>query len=298
MLHSMTAFASVTGGAEGAAWTLEIRGVNGRGLELRLRLPDGMAHREHAIRAKLSERLSRGNVTLTLRAAKQDTQDALQLNESQLDSVLLALDRIQSRALDLGVTLAQPTAADVLGLRGVIATGTDAQPAEDTGATDALMRGVDQAIHDFCAMRKSEGRALAGLLESQLEEVADLVEQAAKAAHARGPHVAKQLSAALDRVGQEAADVDPARLAQELALLATKADVTEEIDRLRTHILSARDLIMSKGPHGRKLDFLSQEFNREANTLCSKSQDSALTKVGLALKAVIDQMREQIQNVE
>jgi len=147
-------------------------------------------------------------------------------------------------------------------------------------------------------MRAHEGAALTTLLHSQLDDIAALLDKAAIAAKARRPQVASLLEIALARIGQDITEVDPARLTQELAILATKSDVTEELDRLRTHVAAARDLIASAGPHGRKLDFLSQEFNREANTLCSKSQDVDLTAVGLALKAVIDQMREQIQNVE
>ena len=298
MLQSMTAYASGSGTTRHAAWTIELRGVNGRGLELRLRLPDSLMSREHALRSQLTSRLARGNVTLTIRLTRQDGATDLQLDKNQLDAVLLAFERIQARALDLGVTLAHPTASDVMTQRGVISAGSDSPQGGDPDIAAAVMADVHTAIDAFCQMRAHEGAALTTLLHSQLDDIAALLDKAAIAAEARRPQVASLLEVALARIGQDITEVDPARLTQELAILATKSDVTEELDRLRTHVAAARDLIASAGPHGRKLDFLSQEFNREANTLCSKSQDVDLTAVGLALKAVIDQMREQIQNVE
>ncbi|MGJ8622400.1 MAG: YicC/YloC family endoribonuclease [Yoonia sp.] len=296
MTHSMTAFASRTGNLGGVSWSWEMRGVNARGLDLRLRLPEGIAGLEAALRAALTKTLGRGNVTVNLRLTREETATGLAVDECQLDNVLRALDQVQERAFAMGVTLGQPTAADVLAQRGVLIAAKDDANAEALAA--ALLADIDPLLAAFVAMRASEGAALAQVLRDQLDQIADLTAQADELAKARAPVVQANLTAALRRVLDDLAEVEEARIAQELAVLAVKADVTEEIDRLRAHVAAARELLDSDGPAGRKLDFLSQEFNREANTLCAKAQSAPLTAVGLDLKAVIDQMREQIQNVE
>lgn len=296
MIHSMTAFASRTGSFGPFSWSWEMRGVNARGLDLRLRLPDGIEGLEQKLRAALTEVLARGNVTVNLRLTSEESAQPLVVDEAQLDRVLMALDQIQERAFAKGVTLGQPTAADVLGQRGVlVASRTD----DDSEAlASALVADIAPLLADFVAMRASEGQALSGVITGQLNEIARLTDLAAEAAAARAPQVKEALRVSMRRVLEDVSEVDEARLAQELAVLAVKSDVTEEIDRLRAHVAAARVLLEERKPAGRKLDFLAQEFNREANTLCSKAQASALTAVGLDLKAVIDQMREQIQNVE
>lgn len=299
MIHSMTAFASRTGSLGAASWVWEVRSVNARGFDLRLRLPDGIDGLEADIRKAFAAVLKRGNVSLSLRLAKDGPEQALELDETQLDRVLAALDRIQERAFAMGVTLGQPTAADVLNQRGVVING--ASNAVDDALIGALKADIAPLLADLMAMRAQEGAALFSVVKSQLVEIADLIAQAAAAAEARRPEAAQALSKAIARVLQDAS-IDPDRLAQELAVLAVKTDVTEEIDRLKAHVSAATDLLetaqATDQPLGRKLDFLSQEFNREANTLCAKSQNPKLTAIGLDLKTVIDQMREQIQNVE
>ncbi len=296
MIQSMTAFATLTGSSGAASWGWEMRGVNARGLDLRLRLPDGLEGLEVATRAALSAALSRGNVTLTLRLTRAEGSIPMGLDMAQLDAVLAALDTVQERAFAMGVTLAQPNAADVLAQRGVMVHGQAAS--DDTALVHALQRDLAPLIAAFVAMRRTEGAALRGVITDQLAQIAILVERAEAAALARRADVQVNLTTALRRVLQGVSEVDESRIAQELALLAVKADVTEEIDRLKSHIAAARALLDDPKPAGRKLDFLAQEFNREANTLCSKAGAAALTAVGLDLKAVIDQMREQIQNVE
>lgn len=296
MTHSMTAFASRTGNLGALSWSWDIRGVNARGLDLRLRLPDSIAGLEAAVRAALTKSLSRGNVSVNLRLSREDLGGAISVDESQLDAVLRALDQVQERAFAMGVTLGQPTAADVLAQRGVITAATP-EDATDAIAT-ALLADIAPLVAEFVAMRAREGAALQDVLDDQIDQIAALTDAAAIAAQARAPQVRDNLTAALRRVVDDVAEVDPARIAQELALLAVKSDVTEEIDRLKSHVTAARALLGSDAPKGRKLDFLSQEFNREANTLCAKAQAAPLTAIGLDLKAVIDQMREQIQNVE
>ncbi len=295
MIQSMTAFATEQGHAETANWTWELRSVNGRGLDVKLRLPDGFASLEAAIRSKLGENVTRGNVTVGLRIQRVQAEGSVQIDQDRLDTVLGALDQVQERAFAKGVTLGQPTAADVLAQRGVL-IAVQADTGDDLQAP--LLESFEKTLEDFCSMRVAEGAALEDVLEAQVNEIEALTEEAAQAANARLEQVRNNLNAALARVMSEAAGADPDRVAQELALLAVKADITEEIDRLGAHVAAARALLSSDGPVGRKLDFLMQEFNREANTLCSKSQDTALTRIGLALKAVIDQMREQVQNVE
>lgn len=296
MIKSMTAFASRTGTLDLVSWSWEMRGVNARGLDLRIRVPDGIAGLEAALRAALTKTLARGNVTVNLRITREETGKALALDEAQLEGVLAALDAVQERAFAMGVTLGQPTAADVLAQRGVLIA---AQPDDDSdGLAAALIADVAPMVADFVAMRDSEGAALGKVIADQLTQIDDLTENAAIAAADRAPQVKANLTAALQRVLEDISTVDEGRVAQELAVLAVKSDVTEEIDRLRAHVAAARDLLAAPKPMGRKLDFLAQEFNREANTLCAKAQSTDLTAIGLDLKAVIDQMREQIQNVE
>lgn len=296
MIKSMTAFASRTGTLGPVSWSWEVRGVNARGLDVRLRLPDGIEGLEAGLRSALSTSLARGNVTANLRLTREESAGALAIDEAQLDGVLSALDAVQERAFAMGVTLAQPTAADVLSQRGVLI----AARADDDGAALAAVLRDDIAplLADFVAMRAAEGAALHSVIEDQLAQIDTLTLAAASAAAERAPQVKSNLTAALKRVLEDVGDMDDSRIAQELAVLAVKSDVTEEIDRLGAHVKAARDLLADPKPAGRKLDFLAQEFNREANTLCAKAQSTALTTIGLNLKAVIDQMREQIQNVE
>ena len=299
MIRSMTAFATQQGSADAAAnaasWTWEVRSVNGRGLDVKVRLPDGVAGLEAAVRSGTNDYVSRGNVTIGLRLHRAQSEGTLQIDPARLDLILEALDAVQERAFDKGVTLGQPTAADVLAQRGVL---VNAQNEDDTDLLAPLSADFHTAMGALKHMREAEGTALLAVLNQQIDQIEDLTSQAATVAKARSKTVAANMAAALARVMDEANSADPDRVAQELALIAVKSDITEEIDRLGAHVLAARDLLDEGGPVGRKLDFLTQEFNREANTLCSKAQAVDLTQIGLALKAVIDQMREQVQNVE
>ena len=296
MIVSMTGFASAKGAFGAWGWTWELRSVNGKGLDLRLRVPDWLDGLETALRAELGKAVTRGNVTLSLRLTRDEGAGTLALNTATMGLVLDALHAVETEALARGMTLAPTTAGDLLALRGMLETGT---AAEDTGPLVArLVAEFPGLVRDFVAMRRSEGKALAAILKGQLDQVETLTARAAELAEARREASADALRANLARVLDNAAGADPDRVAQELALMAVKADVTEEIDRLGAHVRAARALLAEGGAVGRKLDFLMQEFNREANTLCSKSQAVELTAAGLELKAVIDQMREQVQNVE
>jgi uncharacterized protein (TIGR00255 family) len=300
MLQSMTAFASRTGAEGPHAWTWDMRGVNARGLDLRLRLPETLPALEAAARAALSANLSRGSITLALRLTRVDPAPGLALDEAHLDRVLTAFQRIAARAAAAGLALAPPSAADILAIRGIApAAPSEPDPAtNEESLVNALRRDLDAVIEDFVRMRRAEGAALSDIISHQLDRIAACVAEAAAIAESRRAESRAALRAALRRVFEDVPEIDEARLAQEVALLAVRSDVTEELDRLSAHVAAARALLHEPRPQGRKLDFLAQEFNREANTLCAKAQSAELTRTGLELKAVIDQMREQVQNVE
>jgi len=293
MVHSMTGFASVSGSDAGFAWTWELRGVNGKGLDLRIRVPDWVDGLEAQVRALAGKELSRGNVQISLRLTRDAQGQATTVDPNALASVLGGIQTVHAAAEAAGVALAPATAAEVLNFKGVLVS--DVEETDSLRAT--LVSEFRTAIEEFQGMRAREGAALSGIAQAQLAEIAALTDQAASLLEARRDRQADHLRTALGRV-VDAVEVDEDRIAQELALVAVKSDVTEEIDRLRAHVAAAQELLAAHGPIGRKLDFLMQEFNREANTLCSKAQMAELTRVGLDLKVVIDQLREQIQNVE
>ncbi|MBK5923500.1 YicC family protein [Rhodovulum sulfidophilum] len=297
MLQSMTAFAARSGQTETHAWTWELRGVNSKGLDLRLRLPDWVPGLEPVVRAAVQSRVARGSVTLGLRISARDSgHGGLQIDPVTLRSVLAMLGRVEAEAAAQGLSLAPSSAVEILALRGL---ADSAAPEPETAPLlAALSADLTPLLDEFMAMRASEGAALATVLCDHLATISTLTSRAAEVAEARRDQIGETLRASLARVMETAAGADPDRVAQELALIAVKADVTEELDRLRAHVAAAETLLASGEPVGRRLDFLMQEFNREANTLCSKAQSVGLTRVGLDLKAAIDQMREQVQNVE
>ena len=299
MTISMTGFAAKKGQGAGHSWTWDLRSVNGKGLDLRLRVPDWIDGLELALRGELAKGLGRGNVSLSLKVSRDglaDGAEALRVNTPALAQVLAALSQVENAAMDAGVTLAQATAADVLGVRGVLdSSAVDIDTAPLRAAVLADLSGL---LSDFNAMRGAEGAALNAVIAGQLDRIAGLVTQAGIEAAARRDASAGALREALAKVLANSDGVDETRLAQELALIAVKNDVQEELDRLAAHVDAARALLSDPGAVGRKFEFLMQEFMREANTLCSKAQSLALTRIGLDLKTVIDQMREQVQNVE
>lgn len=297
MTVSMTGFAARKGQGAGYSWGWDLRSVNGKGLDLRLRVPDWIDGLEAALRAELGKALGRGNVSLSLRVTREGGEEApLRVNAPALTAVLKALGTVEAAAMEAGVTLAQATAADVLTIRGVLDTGS---ADEDTAPLrSAILADLPALLAEFNAMRAAEGAALNTVIAAQLDRIDSLTQEATAEADARRDAMAASLREALAKVLANADGVDEARLTQELALIAVKNDVTEELDRLTAHIAAARALLADAAPVGRKFDFLMQEFMREANTLCSKAQALRLTRIGLDLKTVIDQMREQVQNVE
>lgn len=296
MIKSMTGFASGKGALGLHSWSWELRSVNGKGLDMRLRVPDWLTGLEAALRADMSKQISRGNVTLSLRVAREETASELKLNEGAMSAALDALAQAKELAVNKGVALAPSKASDLLMLKGMLdAAAEDDDPAP---LVEALKSEFGSLLAEFVTMRRDEGQALASVLSAQLDQIQTLTEQATELAERRKEAMADTLRQNLARVMENSQGADPDRVAQELALIAVKADITEELDRLAAHVVAARALLEQEAPVGRKLDFLMQEFNREANTLCSKSQNSDLTTIGLELKAVIDQLREQVQNVE
>lgn len=289
-ISSMTGFARAAGPEPLRAWTWELRSVNGRGLEVRSRFPSGLDHLEPAVRAAVAKRLVRGNVSVTLTLSQAEAGARMRLNRTALDDVLAIVRELQGHVADV----AAPRIDGLLALRGVLEAG------EETKLPDEkpLLAGLDEALAALARVRNEEGGRLETLMAGHLDQIDELTRNAAKCAGAQPAAIKARLQTKLDELLGGAPALPPERLAQEAALLATRADVREEIDRLNAHIAAARALFREGGAIGRKLDFLSQEFNREANTLCSKSDDMELTRIGLELKAVIDRLREQAANIE
>ncbi|WP_055663750.1 YicC family protein [Jannaschia seosinensis] len=282
----MTGYAALD--AHGRRW--ELRSVNARGLDLRVRLPD-VSGLEPRARTALSVVAARGSLTLSLRMDDAGGGEGPALDEAALSRALEALARIRAAARNADVMLAEDRATDLLSLRGV----WEARAGEAAPLT-VLEGEMAELIAAWDADRVREGAGLRDVLTVQIDEIGALAERAAELAPARAEHIAAGFRDAIARVRD--AGMDEARVAQEIAALAVKADVTEEIDRLRLHVDAARKLLGEDAPVGRRLDFLSQELIREANTLCAKAGMAKMTTIGLALKAVIDRLREQVQNVE
>lgn len=297
MRRSMTGFAARRGQGLGYRWAWDLRGVNGKALDLRLRLPESPEGLEAPLRAALAAEVARGSVTLSLRLTREGGA-ALRPDPAALQAAMAALSDVERAAEAAGLVLAPATAAEVLNLRALGERGEGGDEEAEAALRQALLADLPPLLAAFNAMRAQEGAALQKLLEGQLDAIESLTEAAGTAAAARGPAARRSLEDGLARLLGAGAPVEESRLLQEMALLALRQDVTEELTRLSAHTAAARALLAEKGPVGRKLDFLAQEFMREANTLCSKAQDITLTRLGLDLKAVIDQMREQVQNVE
>ncbi len=292
-ISSMTGFARSSGASAGGQWVWELRSVNGRGLEQRLRLPPGFDDVEVEARGRIAKAFTRGNIgaTLTVETAAAGT---FRLNEAALEAVIAAAERVRVRLP--GATV---SADGLLGLRGVLEPIDAVRNEDDERALrQAVLTGLDQALASLVAARRAEGESVATVVIGQLDRIAGLTAAAAATDGRRPEAVRARLEDQLRRILEANAAFDPERLHQEAALIASRADVQEEIDRLAAHVAQAHAILAEGGPVGRRLDFLAQEFGREANTLCSKSNDAELTRLGLELKATIEQFREQIQNLE
>ncbi len=296
MVNSMTGFASRRGQAGETSWLWELRGMNGKGFDLRLRLPEGTEALEARVRERVARCVARGHLTLSLRLTRQDAAVAWRLNASALDAALTALRDVEMAAAARGVTVTPARSSDILALRGVLDVAAEAD--DPAPLHQALLDDLATVIDEYNASRAHEGKILRAVLTRQASEAARILAEISEEAESRRDHIAASLNQALARVLDAARGADPDRVAQELALLMMKSDVTEELDRMTAHLVATSALLESAEPVGRRLDFLMQELNRETNTLCAKAPTAELARLGLDLKALIDQMREQVQNVE
>ncbi len=294
MLRSMTGFGRSEGQLDGVGWNWELRAVNGKNLDIRLRLPSGYERMEQVAKKQIAEEISRGNLQVSLSLGRRGGATATVLNEDMLERVIAAIEKIESIS-----QRAPSSAADILAIRGVLDTN-DAELGEDQQKKlEAMMlESLRQATAALNQNREQEGAALSTILLGLVRQVKDLTDAAENDPSRSSEAIAERLQEQLNRIDGLNGELDGERLHQEVALLATKADIREELDRLAAHTTAAADLIRNGSPIGRKLEFLAQEFNRECNTLCSKSNAVSLTNIGLELKVVIDQFREQCLNVE
>ena len=293
-LQSMTGLARATVERAGSVATWELRSLNGKGLDLRLRMPPGLDRVEQAIRQAAQKRFARGNIQAVLAVSGTSSQPQPVVNEVFLQDVAELARRLQDQ---YGVRA--PSADGLLALRGVLEFPEQATDEDSRSALEAAIAEAFQAaMAELEKVRRQEGAAMGDLLLGHLTRIEELTARA-EADPSREPEaIRKRLGDQVRLLMESGAAMDEARLHQEAAFLAAKADIREEIDRLRTHVEAARTLLAGGGAVGRKLDFLAQEFNREANTLCSKSNAATVTAIGLDLKAVVDQFREQVQNLE
>jgi len=293
-LSSMTGFARADGVSGPYVWAWELKSVNAKGLELRLRTPPGWDAVEVPLRAKAGEALARGTVHANLTVQRAGVAPVVRVNEPVLAAVLATIGDIARR-----IDAAPPSIDGILGLKGVIEIIDEDEREEDrSAAAAAVIAGFGAALASLAEMRRREGTVLAAILRMRLDEIAALTARAESAPGRKPEAIKVRLAEQIATLLDGATRFDPDRLHQEALLMASKADIREELDRLGAHVAQARRLIDAGGPAGRKLDFLSQELNRESNTLCAKSNDVELTNIGLELKTVVEQFREQVQNLE
>ena len=299
MVQSMTGFGVVTGESQAHSWTAELRSVNGKGLDIKIRVPDWIDSLEGEVRARLKQLIKRGNVTLTIKLQNDESEqtNSLSLDEGVLSQTLNNIAKIEQLGLDQGVSFTPSKAADLLAIKGIMTNKALSQEQLDTLCSE-ILTSLDPLYNSFLFSRSSEGAQLLKFLETQLDALRAELGNAKALLGARDDHMRGLLKTQLAKILENTPQFDAQRMAQEVALIFVKSDVAEELDRLAIHIQAASDLLKAGGAVGRRMEFLMQEFNREANTLCAKAQFSELTSIGLEMKVIIDQMREQIQNLE
>ena len=295
----MTGFGVVTGESQAHSWTAELRSVNGKGLDIKIRVPDWIDSLEGEVRARLKQLIKRGNVTLTIKLQNDESEqtNSLSLDEGILSQTLNNIAKIEQLGLDQGVSFTPSKAADLLAIKGIMTNKALSQEQLDTLCSE-ILTSLDPLYNSFLFSRSSEGAQLLKFLETQLDALWAELGNAKALLGARDDHMRGLLKTQLAKILENTPQFDAQRMAQEVALIFVKSDVAEELDRLAIHIQAASDLLKAGGAVGRRMEFLMQEFNREANTLCAKAQFSELTSIGLEMKVIIDQMREQIQNLE
>mgnify|MGYP002629875035 CR=1 FL=1 len=293
-VSSMTGFARAAGAEDAYSWAWEIKSVNSRGLDLRCRLQGGLDGLEATARAMAARRFHRGHVAMNLTLNRVGAEASVQINAGVLAQILALSNDLAER-----INAAPPTVEGLLALRGVMETVEPVETEDERKALEAaVLSCLEETLDLLTADRQAEGQRLEDIISAQVDSIAALTKSAGELAALQPAALKARLQQQVADILDGAAGLSEERMLQEAALLATKADVREELDRLTAHVSAARELLADDGAIGRRLDFLAQEFNREANTLCSKSQDAALTKIGIELKTVIDQFREQAQNIE
>ncbi len=294
-VSSMTGFARSEGQSNGCSWTWELKSVNAKGLDVRCRVPNGFENLEKAARDRVAKTFKRGNVTVNLTFSWIKGDAGFRVNPQVLEELLATLPEIRKQLPDA----APPSVDGLLALRGVIEPVEEELSDVARSALDSeILESFEPALAALLAMRDDEGARLSEALDTRLDEIAGLSGNAEKLAALQPDAIRERLKTQVETLLADIPALSEDRLAQEAALLMTKADIREELDRLKAHEQAARELMGNSGAVGRKLDFLCQEFNREANTLCSKSQDVTLTRIGLDMKSAIEQFREQVQNIE
>jgi len=293
-LSSMTGFARSHGASGPYAFEWELKSVNAKGFDLRMRLPPGWDDLEALTKKRASQVLSRGTVYANLNVRRTAAASTIRVNEEVLASIVKVAGTLAGK-----LDAVAPSIDGLLGIKGVIeVVEPESSEAEDVAAKEAATAAFEQAITDLVEMRRREGISLGQILSQRMDEIEQLAKKA-EAAPGRKPEAIKARLADQIAALLESSDrFDPDRLNQEALLMAAKADIREELDRIASHIAQAREMIARGGPVGRRLDFLAQEFNREVNTCCSKSNDVELTNIGREMKNVVEQFREQVQNLE
>ncbi len=293
----MTGFATMPGQSGALNWAWELRSVNGRGFDIRFRLPGQCETLETSLRHAISRVCSRGRVSVSLNIGHDHRDAGILFDRLELNAVLDATRMIADAARERGISLTPDSPSGILA-SAIAAQGSGERDSDLSELTPILEREVVKVVESWDESRLSEGRLIGEVLDSQVGSIASLVEDAEKIVTGSQSGAADRLRDNVAKLLDAKGDLDEGRIALELALLAVRSDVSEEIDRMRAHVVSARQLLETGGVIGRRFDFLAQELNREANTLCSKASSSGLNAVGLELKVVVDQLREQVQNVE
>lgn len=301
-INSMTGYARVEGthaAGDGGdwQWSWEVKSVNGKGLDIRFRMPGGFEALEIPARKLIGSKLGRGSLSVTLSAARRATVKTLTVNRDMIDQILELQSSLEA---DGKIYPSPPRLDSLLSVRGILEAEEDpVQDAEQKEALlAALLAGLEQTLGALTVMRGDEGARLSGMLAEHLATLAELSKSAKDTADLQPEQQKARMKQQIAELLEQSPPVSEERLGQELAVLATKADIREEVDRLDAHVAACRDLVAAGGVIGRKLDFICQELNRESNTICSKAASLALTNIGLELKSTVEQFREQVQNVE
>ncbi len=293
-IQSMTGFARFEGRNDDAKWVWEVRSVNGKGLDFRLRTPPGMDNLQPHIRKILAKSFSRGNLQINLALEREENISVPVINHEVLGAVIEAINTVQEN-----IDCRPPSPEQILSIKGVMEQGSSTPDRDKEAVLERdLLRDFQYLVDELVKARTNEGTAVVAFLRDQISQIETQTRNIIKDPSRSLENIKTRLNTSVSLLLDNTTGLDLDRLHQEAAILAAKADLQEELDRLVAHTASAREILASEGPVGRKLDFLCQEFNRECNTICSKSNSSRVTAIGLDMKVVIDQLREQVQNLE